>query len=158
MTEAGVRQFLERMHGFLRVWEPWVAASPIEPSLFAPRRKLGMVETDLGTLGVADPWRLPAYPEPFDAATLENVMGSLYVIEGSTLGGLVIRKWLKHAEWAPAGGFAYFNSYGHRAPAMWHSFKESLVGVAASASEDGIIKSANDTYARIYDWHCGAAG
>ena len=74
MTEAGVRQFLERMHGFFRVWEPWVAASAIEPALFAPRRKLGLIETDLRGLGVADPWRLPAYPEPFSRRPLSNAL------------------------------------------------------------------------------------
>jgi hypothetical protein len=59
---------------------------------------------------------------------------------------------------SPPGGFAYFNSYGQEAPAMWHRFRESLVSVAASAGADAIIRSANDTYARIYNWHCEAEG
>lgn len=158
MSEAGVRRFLERMHGFFRVWEPWVAASPIEAGLFAPRRKLGLIEADLHRLGLTDLGSLPAYPIPFGPATSESVMGSFYVIEGSTLGGLVIRKWLKDAPWMPDGGFAYFNSYGREAPAMWRAFQEILAGFAASANADAIIEAANDTYARIYQWHCQSEG
>lgn len=159
MTEAGVRRFLERMHGFFRVWEPWVAASAVEPALTAPRSKLALIEADLRTLDVMDPARLPAYLAALLEATPENVMGSLYVIEGSTLGGLVIRKWLRNAAWAPTGGFEYFNSYGHEAGKMWQSFRDSLTGfAAASADTDAIIRSANDTYERIYHWHCDPEG
>jgi heme oxygenase (biliverdin-IX-beta and delta-forming) len=154
MTEPGVRRFLERMHGFFRVWEPWVAASAVEPALTAPRHKLALIEADLHALGVTQPWDLPAYPVAFLEATPENVMGSLYVIEGSTLGGLVIRKWLRSAAWAPPGGFAYFNSYGRDSAKMWQGFRDSLVRFAAAADADAIISSANDTYDRIYHWHC----
>jgi heme oxygenase len=158
MSEAGVCRFLERMHGFFRAWEPWVAASAIDPGLFGPRRKLGLIEADLRRLGSTDLGNLPAYPMPFDPATPENVMGSLYVIEGSTLGGLVIRKWLKDAPWMPDGGFAYFYSYGREAPAMWRAFQDILVGFATPTNADAIIEAANDTYARIYHWHCHAEG
>jgi hypothetical protein len=41
---------------------------------------------------------------------------------------------------------------------MWQSFREGLIRFAASADTDAVIRSANDTYDRIYQWHCGTEG
>jgi heme oxygenase len=152
MSEAGLRHHFARLHGFYRVWEPWIASSGLDEAFLAPRRKLPLVAADLRLLGVADPGALPAYPLPFPPADMNRAMGSLYVVEGSTLGGLLIRKWLAGVAWAPAHGFVYFNSYGDAVRSMWLSFQDRLTQRAASGSEEAIIQAANDTFRRLQHW------
>ena len=81
-------------------------------------------------------------------------MGSLYVIEGSTLGGQLIRRWLGEAPWQPAGGFAYFNAYGGDVSRMWRSFQERLLSFASIARVDEIVRAANMTFEGLHGWLC----
>ena len=154
VSEPRIRRLLERFHGFYRVWEPWVASSGLDETFFGPRRKLALVETDLRALGVAEPHLLPAYPFLLGPATLEQAMGSLYVIEGSMLGGQVIRRWIMDAPWQPGGGFAYFNAYGSDVGRMWRSVQERLLSLASVAGEDGIVRAASLTFEGLHGWLC----
>jgi heme oxygenase len=79
---------LTRFHGFWRGWQPYVAGLLDDETLLAPRRRLELLDADLRTLGLSksDIEALPTCPPP----RLENAaeaLGSLYVMEGSTLGG-----------------------------------------------------------------------
>ena len=81
-------------------------------------------------------------------------MGSLYVIEGSMLGGQVIRRWIMDAPWQPAGGFAYFNAYGSDVWRMWRSVQERLLSLGSVAGEDGIVRAASLTFEGLHGWLC----
>jgi len=149
-----VRRFLARLYGFYRTWEPWIQSSPIEEDFFQPRRKLPLVRSDLLALGVRDVDGLPCLSPQIGPATLERAMGSLYVVEGSTLGGRLIGRWLQNAPWLPPGGLAYFNSYGSDVGLMWRAFQEKLVETAVSASQDEIIQAAKHTFDCLNAWLC----
>ena len=126
-------RFVQVLQGFLafhRAWQPRVAALIGDPDLLAPRSKAALIRQDLQALDVPE----DARPEPrFDLgflATPSAAWGSLYVLEGSTLGGLVITKALRGAAWAPEGGLAYFNPYGRRTGEMWAGFRAALQAAA----------------------------
>ena len=122
-------RFILVLQGFLafhRVWEPRTAAVLEHHRVLEPRSRIALIEHDLEALGAAGSSRADA---PFDLAFLSGVSqawGSLYVMEGSTLGGQFISKALRGRDWAPDAGLTYFNPYGRRTAAMWAGFQSDL--------------------------------
>lgn len=55
-----------------------------------------------------------------------EALGIMYVMEGSTLGGNVIRKQLAANPAFEGKEFRYFGCYGDKTGAFWNSFKEKL--------------------------------
>ena len=84
---------LQGFHRFHRAWEPMIVGLIDRPDLLAPRARLGAIERDLAALGAA-PADGPA-PDLTALVGAAEGWGSLYVMEGSTLGGLVIAKALQ---------------------------------------------------------------
>lgn len=120
-----LRDYSRVLSGFcsvLRAWEPQVQhhLSPVLPRLTAGREKLPLVEDDLRFLGVS------ASPEPADLSGLHSVealVGGMYVLEGSTLGGQILLRHLAPTLGvAPGRGASYFSGYGSSTGAMWKAF------------------------------------
>lgn len=143
--------FLEGMYGFLRPWEAWVASSGVDPHVFAPRCRLELLENDLRELG-SNPTELPRYDGGFGAQSAPAVYGSAYVIEGSTLGGRLIARWLDGAEWLPSGGLGYFTANGRDTGYMWRAFQHELGERARHDGEEGIVAAARATFERLQGW------
>jgi heme oxygenase len=88
-----------------------------------------------------------------------QALGTLYVLEGSTLGA----RWLlRHLE--PLGlddCCAYLRSYGDALGSMWEKMRRALVQHAELHPERAgrLIAAANDTFRKLDDWcvHCRAA-
>ncbi len=139
-------RFVAALQGFLafhRVWEPRVEALVGDPAFMAPRRKLDLLGADLEALDAA------ASPIAVDIAYLagpSQAWGSLYVMEGSALGGQVISKALREAPWAPPGGLGYFNPYGRETGAMWKAFRQRLEA-APGLDREGAVSAARQTFA-----------
>ncbi|MET0334678.1 MAG: biliverdin-producing heme oxygenase [Rhizobacter sp.] len=56
-----------------------------------------------------------------------SALGSMYVIEGSALGGQVITPMLQqHLGLTPEAGASYFHGHGARTGAMWRDFREVI--------------------------------
>ena len=93
---AAYRAFLARWHGFHRVAEPRLDAWHVRARLldWPPRRKLRLLEDDLRALGVGREQvrRLPVCPDVPAVGGTATALGVLYVVEGSTLGGAVLRR------------------------------------------------------------------
>lgn len=155
----GFRLLVARFFGFYAVWEPQVAATLADEAFFGPRRKLHLLANDLAFLGL-DPGALQSLPRCSNLpplATLPETLGSLYVLEGSTLGGQVIARRLERSLGLSDGrGYAFFRSYGPEAPAMWRAFGERLATLPASVGEAS-VRSAQATFARLHGWLCGGA-
>ena len=138
LSRARFAQTLAGFHAFHRAWEPRMA-------LTGPRRRLTLIVQDLETLGVTAGPR-----EPFAVDFLADrscAWGSLYVMEGSTLGGQMISKALRReAEWTPETGLAYFNPYGRRTAAMWRGFCDALERQAPSLEPDRVVQGARETF------------
>lgn len=85
---AAYTRLLERFYGFWCGWQPQMAGLMRDEALLGPRRRLHLLAADLAALGLSPdavralPWcPLPALRDASEA------LGSLYVMEGSTLGG-----------------------------------------------------------------------
>lgn len=125
---ARVLQVFDAFHAS---WEAAVADAL--PAQLAPwlqqRSRRRFLQQDLRSL------RLP--PLDIDAPRLPlggpaEAWGSLYVLEGSTLGGQVITRSLATAAITPQHGGAYFHGWGSRTGALWHEFRERLDAALAT--------------------------
>lgn len=152
---ARVRTLLGRFYGFYRPWEER-AAPVLEaglPSPMAGRLKSHLLERDLARLGL-DGTARAALPRCADLPALDRVptaLGSMYVLEGATLGGQVVCRHLARVLGAGAAT-AFFGSYGSDVPGMWLRFGAALEACAEPATDDAVIEGANETFRRLHGW------
>lgn len=120
---------------------------------FAQRRKSHLLERDLRALGDIASRRCRALPA---LASFERRMGGLYVIEGATLGGQIIRKHLhRHFGEPVAGALSFYTGYGKHAAREWRAFGAllgSLFDRAPRAAQDDVIAGANATFIALEAW------
>lgn len=149
--------FLTFWHGFHRVLEPRLDRWHRHAQLldWPARRKLHLLEADLRTLGVdrraarALP-ACPGVPEIDDSAT---ALGVLYVVEGATLGGAVLRRRLA-GDRLPGGAFHFLSSSGPDVGRRWQHYR----AVAASWVEshpdraDQLVGAARRTFEVLIGW------
>ena len=91
-------------------------------------------------------------PEVHDPA---NALGTLYVLEGSTLGGQVIcREAQKRLDLSAQHGCSFFAGYGEQTRPMWQDFGEKVAAFHRThpQSETEIIASANETFTCFKEW------
>ena len=149
----GYKAILTRFYGFWFGWQPQIAGLLRNGALLTPRRRLHLLAADLAALGVSE-HELAALPKcPLtvlrDAA---EALGSLYVMEGSTLGGELIRGNVQRCLGSVAlTSCAYFNGYGAATNAMWRSFLVVL-DAAPSADQPRIGNGAVATFERLGWW------
>jgi len=121
---ARYARVLQAFGAFLPAWEAAVADAlpPTRRTWLARRSRSAFLNRDLQALGVAQPApvRLAAFRSPAAA------WGSLYVLEGSALGGQVITRGLAARGLLPHSGGAYFHGWGDATAAMWREFRELL--------------------------------
>ncbi|WP_053076698.1 biliverdin-producing heme oxygenase [Caenimonas sp. SL110] len=133
---------LQGFAAFLDTWEPGVS-NALPPHLkpwFAARTRGDMVRRDLVSLQLARP--APARLE-IDLASPAAVFGSLYVLEGSALGGQVIsRRLLEVHGFTPDHGAAYFNGHGAQTGRMWREFRQRLDAEVDDCDANRAIASA----------------
>jgi heme oxygenase len=119
-----------------------------------PRVRLALLREDLRRLG-ADDERLGALPRCVPAASLcrdaASAAGSLYVLEGSTLGGRIINRRLAAASWYPASGLRYWDPHGDNTGSRWKETLADLESLPAAWSGD-IAGSAVATFEILHDW------
>ncbi len=145
---------------FLRVWEPRIhAALPerLQP-WFRSRRRGGFASADVEWLRDVGGIELPDFGARMAAALplgdLAQVLGSLYVIEGSALGGRVIAPQLKRTLGLDQGrGASYFHGFGGETGVMWNNFRvlASLEIGDASRNTVRACQSAKRTFAALID-------
>lgn len=152
LTLPRYRLIVSGFHAFLQAWESALAQALPErlQGWFNARRRGHFVIEDLRYLGID-----AATIAPFDIAhrlsglasgTLGPVLGSMYVIEGSALGGQVIVPRLKQQlGLEPGRGATYFNGHGEQTGAMWRDFREL---VEAELADDPAARQAASQYAR----------
>ena len=144
---------LIRFHGFWAGWQPQVAALLSEEDLTSPRQRLHLIERDLVAFGVpvealATVPRCPLV----DLRDAAEALGSLYVMEGSTLGGQPILRNIERCLGPThAAGSAYFNGYGKETSAMWRSFLARLEQEPIAHAER-VGFGATATFERIAWW------
>jgi heme oxygenase len=145
---------------FLRVWEPRVQAALPErlKGWFRARRRGGFASADVEWL------RSVEGIEPVPMAThlaatlplgdLAEVLGSLYVVEGSALDGRVIAPHLKRTLGLDQGrGASYFHGFGGETGVMWNNFRvlASLEIGESSRSTVRACQNAKRTFGALID-------
>jgi heme oxygenase (biliverdin-IX-beta and delta-forming) len=128
MPLARYAAILQGFQRFLLAWEAELRdALPARlQDWLAERSRLAFVAHDLAFLGAELPrpsWR--AVPACLPERSVAAAFGSLYVIEGSALGGQVITPRLKRdLGLEPGRGASYFHGHGEGTGARWREFRQ----------------------------------
>lgn len=155
LQQERFRHVLERFHGFHVVWEGTVRRHPGLRAFLEERTRLPHLRRDLAALGASldEMEHLPACLAAADLAGCEAAaLGSLYVMEGSTLGGQLISRALAEADWTPEGGLTYFNPYGRETGAMWRAFHAFAEARLPEATHGTAIVGARRTFEVLEAW------
>ena len=128
------RRYLDALNGFqmfLSTWEPRIEVA-LPASLrkwFASRSRYALLRQDLAQFDeqplVQQHIRdvCAKAERQIDLVSVPAIFGSMYVLEGSALGGQVIAKVARDAlGFGPANGAAYFNGVDSHTMARWNDF------------------------------------
>jgi len=159
IDRADYRLLLARLWGFHRPYEAVLrqaASDGRTPSSLEGRGRCGMLEADLATLG-ATPASIADLPQCGSLrlpASRAGLMGAMYVVEGSTLGGLHLARALAPLFGSEAGeGRRFFLGYGERHGEMWRTFLGELEQCARSpADAEAVIDGALQTFEIFETW------
>jgi heme oxygenase len=130
-----------------RVWDPSM-------------RRVELLRADLAALDVAEsglPAPTRAASRAFAAWIEETaltqpvaLLGILYVLEGSTLGGAFLRKHLGAAFSLTDAGLRYYGPYGNHPKPHWVAFSARMNGLELTDAEgDAVVEAARETFDRI---------
>ena len=154
---------LERYYGFYQPFEQRLreaaGAVPINLNL-APRLKAPLLRSDLSALGRSDEAieALPLCDTLPTPSGPDEVFGCLYVLEGATLGGQIIRKQIErdHGLVAARGG-SFFSGYGDAVGPMWKAFCAALEDYARQhpETEHVVVGAAVETFTCFEQWFGG---
>jgi heme oxygenase (biliverdin-IX-beta and delta-forming) len=159
---ADYRRLLARLYGFHRPFEAAaceaVASTGFDFDIEGRARSPALV-ADLKTLGL-DPEaiaRLPLWTQSFSFASEAALLGALYVLEGSTLGGVQIARALQGVVGDKAGdGRRFFLGRGDQRSSMWRDFLAQLESLSEDAkSSREAIDSAVATFEDFEAWMTG---
>jgi len=148
-SAAATARFLAKMYGFLAPYEAALLghAAALGPAWeIAERRRAHLILEDLR----AEPGQLPLCLALPPLATVPQLLGAMYVLEGSTLGGQVLARQL-----AKAGSdqLRYFTGYGAQTGPRWKAFCQQLSQAATdAATENEIVQSAIHTFQHLATW------
>ncbi len=128
---AGYAALVGWLHGFHAPVEAWLfgAAPGLLPELtdLPERRKAHLLRADMHALAAFEAPRTgSSMPRPGTQLSRPALLGCLYVVEGSTLGGRglgrALQPVLRAAGLQGAAGVRFFLAYGTRQAEMWHRF------------------------------------
>lgn len=111
------------------------------------RRKLIFIEKDISILGL----EISNDQLPISILNEAEAFGMLYVMEGATLGGNIIRKNLSKNQNFKGLTFNYFGCYGEQTSFLWKLFKEVLEEKALNSCDEDFIKGAKIAYQSLLD-------
>ncbi len=123
----------------------------LSPSLkgdlhWSDRLKTARIKCDLHELGVDPTASLPSLP--FPVSTVPQALGALYVDEGSTLGGVMMKKmWEEDPAIGPYSSFQFLGCYGTQTGTYWKSFVAILEATVTEPAEEAeTIAAAKSTF------------
>lgn len=154
-TRADYAAQLAAFYGFVAPWEERLAATlPESDSIRAGRAKRAWLEADLAYFG----YDLAAIPRASGdelpaTASRPAILGAAYVLEGSTLGGLMISQHVERTLGLAGGeGYRFHRSYGPQVGAQWQAFRAELLRASSPENDPVIVQAARETFDLIHDW------
>jgi heme oxygenase (biliverdin-IX-beta and delta-forming) len=156
LTLGAYRQVLESFYGFYKPVEGAIAAAAMPLWLdVTARSKTALLEVDLQRLrpqGASAPPLCSTLP-PLDK--VGQRLGCLYVLEGATLGGVLISRHIRENLGVyPESGGRFFHGYGSSTAVMWNDFRAGLLSFASVApqEQDLIVAAARATFETLQRW------
>ena len=144
-------------HGFYQTLEVTMEQylTPVHIPDIMQRRKADALLHDIRELGYENRQQ-PVHVE-VDTPVINSyasALGAAYVLEGSTLGGVIIAKMIKtQLPDIPAGkGFSFFTCYGEAAPDMWKKFRTYLLALTNKEDQDRAAETARQTFLTFKAW------
>jgi heme oxygenase len=160
MTLARYATIISGFDAFLRAWEPRIHdALPARlQQWFRTRRRGGLASADVDWLrseaGLPPVAMNASAVAQLPLEHLPQLLGSLYVIEGSALGGRVIAPHLKASLGiGPGHGASYFHGFGGDTGEMWRDFRVLTSLEIGESSKDTVsaCRSAKRTFAALIE-------
>ncbi|NGM19595.1 biliverdin-producing heme oxygenase [Roseomonas stagni] len=160
LTMAEYRLLVARLHGHHAPLEAALEAMAHRlPACLALHRRLNRrvaLADDLVALGFT-PADIAALPrcEALAIRSVEQALGALYVLEGSTLGGQLIARHLRATLGiGAADGAAHVVPYGPETGTLWRDFRLALDAGADAAQfdPDAVIAAARRAFDRLDRW------
>jgi len=154
LDDSSYARYLSRLYPIVKAFEEDIF--PIISKEIADlddRRKEPVLRRDLSEMGV-DADALPAFSFDLESSTLPELMGMMYVMEGSTLGGKFIAGNVRKAlDRGPENGAGYFSVYGDSLGTKWKKFLDIFVNfVVTSNGETAAIKGARSMFDEMKYW------
>ena len=146
-------QCLVQIYGVVAAWEEravQVAPSWLQSALIARQRK-PLLELDLAFFNQTEMnHQRPTLPAMND---LPGLLGAMYVMEGSTLGGIFIARHVEAVLHLSEGrGNSYFRGNGNRTGPMWNEFCEVLKQRIPNDQTDAVIIAAKAMFSTFASW------
>lgn len=150
-TLRDYRSLLVRFYGYYSPWEERAAVT--SPRLMAQRSKCANLAGDLEFLGMPPDEILAIAPCPHlpPLDTVARVLGSMYVLEGATLGGQILQRHMRARFGLNQAGCSFFSGYGEQTGAMWKQFCDILEESPPDWRPE-IVSSAVATFESIARW------
>lgn len=151
-TKQGLAHILGRWYGFLVPYEAYLGNVAGELSnVIASRKKTPFLRADLKIHGI----QLEQLSECSDVprpSSQAEILGAMYVTEGSTLGGRFLSRHIESTlGLSNNAGYSFFNAYGAQTGARWKEFG-NIVELACSRDLGITIGAAQQTFASIHNW------
>lgn len=144
---------LRRLYGIVLAWEEMAEerSSGEIHGLLLSRQRRYLLGRDLARLGAEmDLVPRPVLPEMQDRASL---LGAMYVMEGSTLGGQLIAPHVEEVLHLGDGeGTAFFRGHRERTGVLWREFCELLKTQVAEEEEEALIGAARKMFQAFRLW------
>ena len=158
LSLADYRRLLERYFAFYAPVEARLAgvfySAPLGGLDFEARRKLPLLRADLDALGgrAADTLAVCDALPPLH--TPAQAVGCLYVLEGATLGAIVIDRHVEQKPGVtPATGGRFLNAHGENTDSMWHQFRDAIPAFSLHSDQQEMVgASALATFATLHHW------
>jgi heme oxygenase (biliverdin-IX-beta and delta-forming) len=144
---------LQRIYGVVAAWEERaaeVAPGWLQPALLARQRR-PLLELDLAWFGETEKDdRRPTLPE---MNNLPSLFGTMYVMEGSTLGGQFIARHVEAALHLSEGrGNSYFRGHCSQTGPLWKEFCEMLKLRIPDEQTAAVVVSAKAMFSTFGTW------
>jgi heme oxygenase (biliverdin-IX-beta and delta-forming) len=152
LTLCEYQRLLVGFYGFYLPWQHTVQRQPGLHDIVQQRNKLPLLEADLRYFQIA-PGSVPICNHLPPLTNSDEVLGSMYVLEGATLGGqLLTRHFHDRFGLSVGAGCSFFASYGHQVGLMWRAFREEVVARTPTNRYDALVASAAATFALLEAW------
>lgn len=156
LERSRLTDVLDRMHGFWTAAEVgldrWADRHPRDAAAldWVRRRRAGLFAADLAVLGATPTDDAPLLPA---VTGTDAALGRLYVLEGSTLGGVFIDRHLAALPQLAGVRLRAFSPYGSETGAMWAAFRRATrAHVDAGGDPDVTLDSARGTFRALAVW------